>query len=70
MGGLRKRQAEYVPQPFRVAFDAAMSKADLMEVAFSLAMRLSEDNTENAANLVADEYRTLAAQSGRKPNRI
>jgi hypothetical protein len=41
-----------------------------MEVAYSLAMRLSEDDREAALSVVVEEYRTLAANQGRKPIRV
>lgn len=60
-----KRPAAFVPEKYRVVLNH-LSKADLMEVAYSLAMRLESDDAEAAFNVVADEYRTLAANAGRK----
>jgi hypothetical protein len=69
MGGLGKRRADFVPEKHRVSLDH-LSKADLMEVAYSLAMRLEADDSEAAFNLVANEHRTLCASAGRKPQRL
>ena len=69
MAGITKRSAEYVPERYRVALDQ-LSKADLMEVAYSLASRLETDDAEAAFLLVVEEHRTLAINMGRKPKRI
>jgi hypothetical protein len=69
MAGVTKRRAEFVPERYRVSLDQ-LSKADLMEVAFSLALRLESDDAESAFNLVAQEHLTLAANMGRKGKQI
>jgi hypothetical protein len=69
MAGIGKRQADFVPVKYRTPLDQ-LSKADLLEIAYSLALRLEVDDAEAAFILVAEEHRILAANAGRKPVRI
>ena len=70
MAGLLKRQADYVPYAQKVELDK-MSKADLMEVAYSLALRLTgcEDWCE-AYQIVKSEHEILAQSECRKPVKL
>lgn len=54
MAGISKRPASYVPPEYRARLDK-LSKADLMELAWSLASILEEDDPERAmAHLVSE----------------
>ena len=65
-----KRRAEYVPRPHRTELNK-LSKADLLEIAYSLAVLLTGNEDANEAyQIVRAEYVALCLNSGRKPVKL
>lgn len=70
MAGLGKRDAEYVPYAQRMELDK-LSKADLMEIAYSFAVRITgSDDFHEAYNIVKAEHEALAQNGSRKPVKL
>ena len=69
MAGIGKRQAEYVPQEYRERLDK-LSKADLMELAWSFASIMHEDSAPRAFAALVEERGILDDNLGIKQRKI